>query len=130
MALKLRENVTRNLKQWPKNGHECVSANIFKVSELYCTLGNKALRQQVRIHLCQGGPRRDFADTGQQSRGGGKNLGLKIGGGVGGGPGPPALPLRTLTRRTKDIGSSGQKDEKVKLRKTEPRCKSSHFKLY
>ena len=42
--------------------------------------GNK-----VRIQdLCKG-PKRDFADIAQRSRGGGKNLGLKTGGrGVGG----------------------------------------------
>ena len=35
-----------------------------------------------------GGGKQDFADIAQRSCGGGKNLGLKIGGQGGGGPGP------------------------------------------
>ena len=49
---------------------------------------------QVRIQdLCKGGgPSRDFADIAQRSRGGGKNLGLKMGGQGGArAPGPPPL---------------------------------------
>ena len=44
----------------------------------------------VRIQdLCRG-PKRDFTDVAQWRSGGGKKLGLKIGGRGGGVPGPPA----------------------------------------
>ena len=64
LALKPRGDVTRN----PKQGY-----------------------QQVRIQdLCKGAAKQDFADIVQQSRGNGKNLGLKIGGR---GPGPLGPPI-------------------------------------
>ena len=49
---------------------------------------------QVRIQdLCRGGLKRDFADIVQRSRGGGKNLGLKIRGRGGPAPQTPPPPL-------------------------------------
>ena len=51
----------------------------------------RELSEPVRIQdLCKGGPSRDFADIAQQSRIGGKNLGLKMGGRGGPGPRDPA----------------------------------------
>ena len=49
--------------------------------------------------LCRGGGERDIADTVQRSRGGGKNLGLRIGGQRSGvAPGPPLDPHLGVTR--------------------------------
>ena len=53
--------------------------------------------------LCRGGGSQDFADIAQRSRGGGKYLGLKLGGR---GAGPPAPPPPTPTHPPRSAPAS------------------------
>ena len=69
-----------NRKLGPNSTRFSLSQNLPRRGLISCVT-------QVRIQdLCKGGPKRDFADIAQRSRGGGKNLDLKIG--SQGGPGP------------------------------------------
>ena len=65
-----------------------MSGQAMSGSANYGGLGQNETLMQVQIQdLCKGGSR-DFAAITQQSRGGSKNLGLKMGG-RGAGPPPP-----------------------------------------